>query len=370
MREGDALAVAPAADSRRSLGLALALALALLMLAAFAVALRRTNAAPRAGEPAPDFRLTTFAGEEIALSELRGQVVVLNFWASWCQPCAVEAADLEQIWRDYRERGVTLVGIGYTDTEPAARAYLEQHDITYPNAPDRQATVSRRYHISGVPETFVVDQAGRLVGIPTANGEVGDKVEGPVAPGGPLTVDQLRALLDRLLAEGIVTAETLLVALVVGAVAVAVAVYVMRPLLGGAEALDEADPRAVALLAMREGVLATLRDLDADRADGRLSEADYQALRAESVAQGAQVLATLDRVAADSAGRTAAIARHIEDEVAAAGGGSGRISTAPESPVSAGAGQFCTHCGHPRRPDDRFCGGCGQALDGAREPEA
>jgi cytochrome c biogenesis protein CcmG/thiol:disulfide interchange protein DsbE len=124
--------------------------------------------------------------------------VLLNFWASWCVPCAAEAADLEALWRDYQDEGLVVLGLAYTDTEPAARAYLARHGITYPNAPDRQAMVSRSYHIAGVPETFLIDPAGRLVPL-EIGGEALPKLVGPLTPDGPLTATSLRRQLDALL---------------------------------------------------------------------------------------------------------------------------------------------------------------------------
>lgn len=169
------------------------------------------------------------------------------------------------------------------------------------------------------------------------------------------------------------TAETILVALVVIGLVAAVAVYVFRPLLGGVEALEDADPRAVALLAEREAVLLTLRDLDADRADGRLGEDDYHRLRSETVARGSRVLAALDQVASDSAGRTAALTAELEAEVAVAGGRPGIAAQAAagvERGAASAAAACCTHCGRPSRGDDRYCGGCGQPLAGAAEQGA
>ena len=117
---------------------------------------------PLTSGPAPEFTLETFDGESIALSDLRGQVVVINFWASWCGPCEEEAADLEQAWRDYRPLGVTFLGVDYVDTEPEARAYLAKWDVTYPNGPDLGTNISRAFRIRGVPETFVLDQQGEV----------------------------------------------------------------------------------------------------------------------------------------------------------------------------------------------------------------
>lgn len=123
---------------------------------------------PTAGATAPTFALQLFDGyswqdaKEITLYQLQGQVVVVNFWASWCRECHLEAAALEQLWRDYQGRGVVFVGIDYVDTEPQALAYLAQYGISYPNGFDKQSLIAKEYQITGVPETFIIDQTGRV----------------------------------------------------------------------------------------------------------------------------------------------------------------------------------------------------------------
>lgn len=115
-------------------------------------------------ELVPDFTLTTFEGEQINLADLKGKVVVLNFWASWCKPCEQEAVDLETAWRSYQDRGdVIFLGVDYVDTEPEAKAYLEKFEITYPNGPDLGTRISQEFRIRGVPETYFIDQEGKLV---------------------------------------------------------------------------------------------------------------------------------------------------------------------------------------------------------------
>lgn len=134
------------------------------LLGILALGLLRTQQGPvSVGQQVPDFTLTTFAGEQIALADLRGKVVVLNFWASWCKPCEQEAADLEAAWRDYQPRGdVIFLGVDYVDTEPEALAYLAKFDITYPNGPDLGTRISQAFRIKGVPETYIIDQEGVL----------------------------------------------------------------------------------------------------------------------------------------------------------------------------------------------------------------
>lgn len=116
----------------------------------------------RAAGEAPPFVFTTFEGEEISLEDLRGKGVVLNFWASWCDPCRAEAALLEATWRQEKENGIVFIGLDYLDQEPAAKAYLAEYDVTYPNGPDLQSQAARRYGIKGVPETFFIDPEGKI----------------------------------------------------------------------------------------------------------------------------------------------------------------------------------------------------------------
>jgi len=125
--------------------------------------LRSQQGSVNVGQKIPDFTLTTFDGQTIRSADLRGKVLVINFWASWCKPCEQEAADLEAAWRFYQERGgVIFLGVDYVDTEPEARAYLEKFSITYPNGPDLGTRISQAFRIRGVPETYVVDQQGIL----------------------------------------------------------------------------------------------------------------------------------------------------------------------------------------------------------------
>ena len=116
----------------------------------------------RASGEAPPFTFTSFEGETISLDDLRGQGVVLNFWASWCDPCRDEAALLEAYRQREKDNGVVFIGLDYLDQEPAAKAYLAEFGITYPNGPDLQSQAARRYGIKGVPETFFIDPEGKI----------------------------------------------------------------------------------------------------------------------------------------------------------------------------------------------------------------
>jgi cytochrome c biogenesis protein CcmG/thiol:disulfide interchange protein DsbE len=112
-------------------------------------------------KPQP-FTLRTFDGVEYDTGELVGQVVVINFWASWCTPCEGEAAELEQAYQQFKDQGVVFLGVNYVDTEPEAKAYLEKFGITYPNGPDLGTRISQAFRIRGVPETYILGRDGRL----------------------------------------------------------------------------------------------------------------------------------------------------------------------------------------------------------------
>ena len=133
---------------------------------------------------APDFSLQRFDGGQLSLANLRDQVIVVNFWASWCEPCREEAPILERVWQEYQGQGVTFMGIAYKDTEGKARAFLDEFGITYPNALDPGNRVARSYRVQGVPETFFIK-----------DGEIADLYIGP------LTEDQLVTRIERLLAR-------------------------------------------------------------------------------------------------------------------------------------------------------------------------
>lgn len=134
-----------------------------LVLFGLALALASSFAAQPGSGLAPDFTLDTYDGGPITLSGLRGQVVVVNFWASWCVPCADEAPALERAWQTYRDQGVMFIGVDYVDSDAEGRKFIEKYGITYPNGPDLGNRISDAYKIKGVPETFIIDRQGEIV---------------------------------------------------------------------------------------------------------------------------------------------------------------------------------------------------------------
>ncbi|MFM6849545.1 MAG: TlpA family protein disulfide reductase [Terrabacter sp.] len=120
-------------------------------------------ASPLVGHTAPDFRLPGLQGKPVQLSGLRGQVVVVNFWASWCAECRTEQQALNETWAAYRDSGVVVVGINFQDQHVDAQQYLNSMAVTYPNVEDTESRAALAYGLRGVPETFVVDRSGNIV---------------------------------------------------------------------------------------------------------------------------------------------------------------------------------------------------------------
>ncbi len=123
---------------------------------------------PEAGAEAPTFDMTFFNGYEwedttqANLSEMQGNVVVLNFWASWCVECRLEADLLQATAEKYEDDGVIFLGVAWTDTEPKSFEYMDEFNITYPNAPDLGLDIGEKYEITGIPETFFIDKEGEI----------------------------------------------------------------------------------------------------------------------------------------------------------------------------------------------------------------
>jgi cytochrome c biogenesis protein CcmG/thiol:disulfide interchange protein DsbE len=138
--------------------------LALLALLGFGL-IRRQQGPVAVGARMPDFTLTTFDGGTIASTDLKGKVLLVNFWASWCIPCEQEAAELEQASQLYTDDEAIFLGVDYVDTEPEARAYLSRFGITYPNGPDLRTRISQAFRIRGVPESYVVGPDGTITSV-------------------------------------------------------------------------------------------------------------------------------------------------------------------------------------------------------------
>ena len=117
---------------------------------------------PMIGRAAPPFTLALLDGKKLSLAELRGKVVFLNFWASWCPPCRAEARELEQTWQGLKGENVVFVGAQIQDTEENGRAFIKEFGITYPSGSDPSGRISIDYGVWGIPETFLIDADGRI----------------------------------------------------------------------------------------------------------------------------------------------------------------------------------------------------------------
>ncbi|MCY4539641.1 MAG: TlpA disulfide reductase family protein [Chloroflexi bacterium] len=128
-----------------------------------ALQLARQNATQPTGGPAPDFHLKLIDGGELRLSELRGGVILLNFWASWCPPCRDEAPDLQALHSDFSDAGLTIIGINILESSrEKALEFIDEFGISYANGEDTGQYIAQLYRVEAPPESFLIDKAGEI----------------------------------------------------------------------------------------------------------------------------------------------------------------------------------------------------------------
>jgi cytochrome c biogenesis protein CcmG/thiol:disulfide interchange protein DsbE len=136
-------------------------------------------------ETARNFNQDLIGGGSLKLSDYQGQVVMVDFWASWCQPCRVEAPILAKVYQEFQDRPVEFIGVSVWDNIGDAEVFLQKEGHTYPNGFDREGVIAIDYGVRGIPEKYFIDRDGILV----------KKLSGP------LTETTLRATLNELLAR-------------------------------------------------------------------------------------------------------------------------------------------------------------------------
>jgi peroxiredoxin len=119
------------------------------------------------GQRGPAFRLATLDGRHASLEDWPDKVIVLNFWATWCQPCTVEMPTLEALWRAYRERGLVVVGIAVDRgaPRPLLDPYVKNLDLTFPILLDPEMSTANAWRVTGLPATFVIRPGGEVAGM-------------------------------------------------------------------------------------------------------------------------------------------------------------------------------------------------------------
>ena len=142
------------------------------------------------GQRGPGLRLAAIEGRHVGLEEWRDKTIVLNFWATWCQPCTLEMPTLEALWRGYRERGLVVVGVSVDRGAPRALLdpYLKNLGLTFPILLDPEAATAGAWRVTGIPATFLIRPGGDVVGVAMGAREWNS--------------EEMRALLDTLLPPG------------------------------------------------------------------------------------------------------------------------------------------------------------------------
>ena len=111
-----------------------------------------------------DFFLSTPEGNKISLSGLRGKVVLLNFWATWCVPCRTEMSSIERLHKKLKDKGLRVLGVDIMESPKKVKAFMEEKELTFPTVIDKDKKVSELYRVNVIPTTILIDKAGRKAG--------------------------------------------------------------------------------------------------------------------------------------------------------------------------------------------------------------
>ena len=114
------------------------------------------------GGPAPAFTLASRAGQDVSLTQYKGNVVMINFWASWCGPCRQEMPLLESIYKKYNKLGFTMLGVNVEPDSNAANEWLKQTPVSFPILYDKESKVSKAYDVATMPSTVIIDRSGKV----------------------------------------------------------------------------------------------------------------------------------------------------------------------------------------------------------------
>lgn len=115
------------------------------------------------GRPAaPDFTLKNLDGEDVTLSDLKGQVVIVNFWATWCPPCRAEMPSMQRAWMEIRDKGVVMLAVHVGGNEDKVWSFVGDYELDFPVVIDAKSEVADAWPMKGLPSTFVVDPEGRI----------------------------------------------------------------------------------------------------------------------------------------------------------------------------------------------------------------
>jgi peroxiredoxin len=136
---------------------------------------------------APDFTLESLNGNNTSLSDFRGKVVFLNFWATWCGPCRTEVKDIDKLYEALKDEDFTVMAVDIQEKEKSVTSFMSKFDVDFPVYLDRTGSVSSQYGVTGIPTTYIVDPEGKVVGWAV----------GPREWGSTESVDLMRSLMPK-----------------------------------------------------------------------------------------------------------------------------------------------------------------------------